>query len=372
MQKQKRTYLDYNATCPIRPEVIEGVVFAMETLGNPSSIHQEGRQARKLVETARAKVSDLVGCSAKQVIFTSGATESNNMLLKGYAPHRRILISATEHSSVIRAGVKAELIPVHSSGLINLDALKALLEEDTRPVFVSIMAVNSETGVIQPIKEISALLSDYDSIFHTDAAQAVGRIPVYFPSMGVQFLSLSGHKIGGPQGIGVIVMENGTNPPTLIEGGGQERRQRAGTENVAAIHGLGIACEIALDNLEEFQKLGVFQSTLEKALKASNTDIVINGENAPRVANTTSLCLKGFDASTLLMSLDIEGIAVSTGSACSSGSVEPSHVLKAMGHSDSNAKSGLRISTGWATTQDDIDAFLKAWNKILERLKRNA
>lgn len=369
MTQKKRIYLDYNATCPIRPEVITAVTEAMTIIGNPSSIHQEGRQCKKLIEQARAHIASLVSCTPKQVIFTSGATETNNMLLKGYAPHRRILIGATEHPSIVDGGVEAEQIPVLENGILDLDALKAMLESDLRPTFVSIMMVNNETGVIQPIKEIGALLKNYDCIFYSDTAQATGRIPVHFPSMNVDFISLSSHKIGGPQGTGAIVMAKGTNPPTLLHGGGQERRQRAGTENVAGIHGFGLAAQLALDGLDDYQKLTTYQKQIEVALKASHPDLIINGETTPRVANTTSMCLKGFDASTLLMNLDLEGIAVSTGSACSSGSIKASYVLKAMGASDSQAKSGLRISTGWATTQDDIDAFISAWTNIMKRLK---
>lgn len=368
MVKNNRIYLDYNATAPIRPDVIDGMSKIMHHVGNPSSIHQEGREARKIIEQARQNVSELVGCHPKQVIFTSGATESNNMLLKGYAPHRRILVSATDHPSIIYGGVDVELIPVHTNGLTDLVALEDLLKKDKTPSFVSIIMVNNETGVIQPIKEIGTLVKQYDGLFHTDAAQAAGRIPLHFPSMGVDFLSLSAHKMGGPHGMGAIIMQNGTNPPKLIHGGGQERRQRAGTENVAGIHGFGIAAEIALDNLENFSKLKAYRTQIETAFKSSHPNVLINGEEAPRVANTTSLTIEGFDASTLLMSFDLEGIAVSTGSACSSGSVQASHVLKAMGATDSQAKSGLRISSGWATTQGDIDAFIKSWTKIIQRL----
>ena len=369
MTKKDRTYLDYNATAPLRPEVVEAMYEILAEPGNPSSIHQEGRAARKIVEQARAHVAELVGCHAKQVIFTSGATESNNTLLKGYASHRRILISATEHSSIISAGVQAELIPTHRNGLIDTHALKSMLEAhpDT-PTFVAIMMVNNETGVIQPIKEIAQILSDYDCIFHTDAAQAAGRIPVYFPITGAHFMSLSAHKFGGPQGVGALIMANGTNPPPFLTGGGQERRQRAGTENVAGIHGMGVAAKIALEKLDDFEKLRDFQSQIESHLLSVTPSASINGASTARVANTTSVCIEGFDASTLLMSLDLEGIAVSTGSACSSGSIQASHVLLAMGASNSLAKSGLRISSGWATTQEDIDAFKDAWTTIMKRL----
>ncbi len=364
----KRTYLDYNATTPIRPEVVKGVCMAMETIGNPSSIHHEGRQARKLIEQARAQVAELVGAQTKQVIFTSGATEANNMVLKGYASHRRLLVSATEHPSVLYAGVDVETIPVHSTGLINLDALKELLDKDTRPSFVSIMAVNNETGVIQPLKDIATLLKNYECLFHSDAVQAVGRIPLYFSTLNVDFMSLSAHKIGGPHGVGAIIMGKGTNPPKLIHGGGQERQQRAGTENVAGIYGFGIAAACALNGLETYKNLETYRDQLEATLKNAPTDVIIHGHDAPRVPNTISASIAGFEASTLLMNLDLAGISVSTGSACSSGSVQASHVLTAMGATESQAKSGLRLSMGWATTQDDIDAFTQAWTTLMERL----
>ncbi len=369
MTDKKRIYLDYNATTPLYPTVIEGMASALQHTGNPSSIHYEGRQSRKMIEQARAQIAKCVGCQPKQVIFTSGATEANNMILKGYAPHRRILVSAIEHPSVLHSGVDVEVIPVLPTGLIDLDALKRLLESDSRPTLVSIMMVNNETGTIQPIEDIVALLKNYDCLFHSDSVQALGRIPLDFSTMGANFITLSAHKIGGPQGIGALIMAQGLNPPKLIHGGGQERLQRAGTENVIAIHGFGIAAsKIAAEDIPSFQeKLKNYRHQIEKALKASYPSIIINACDSPRVGNTLSISIDGLDTSMLLINLDLEGISVSAGSACSSGSVHTSHVLKAMGHTDSLAKNSLRISMGWDTTQQDIDAFIEAWGNIIGR-----
>ena len=359
-------YLDYNATTPIRPEVIELTSEVMAEHGNASSVHSYGRTARKRVETARKQIADLVGISAKQVIFTSGATESNNTILCGYK-ERPLLVSAIEHPSVYFCGREITEIPVTSDGVVQLNALENLLKEHPNPV-VSVMMVNNETGVIQPIKEIAHMVKSYDGIMHTDAVQAAGRINVDFNDLGVDFMSLCAHKLGGPQGVGALICRQGLNPPKFIYGGGQERRMRAGTENVAGIAGFGLAIEIAQKEMGKFQALATLREKMEQAIKASSNRVAIYGDNVPRVSNTVSCSVEGVDSAVFLMNLDLEGIAISSGAACSSGAVKPSRVLLAMGVPEEIAKTGLRISMGWNTQSTEIDKFIESWTKLIRRM----
>ena len=360
-----KTYLDNNATAPIRPEVIEIMAQSMAHTGNASSIHGFGRESRRDVEKARKYVADLAGTSPNQVIFTSGATESNNMIVKHYAD-QKTLISAVEHPAVRDANKNATMIPVTRDGAVNLEAYKEMLSSDTG--LVSVMLVNNETGVIQPVQEIARMAKDAGATVHSDAVQAAGRIPIDFAGLGVDYLSLSAHKFGGPQGVGALIFRSGLEPPPLLHGGGQERRARAGTENVAGIIGFGEAARIAQKELGSFQELSNLREKLEREVKKISPDVIIYGENAPRVANTTCLGLPGVPAETLLMHLDLAGIAVSSGSACSSGVVKTSPVIRAMGASEKEAASTIRISMSWQTRAGDIDHFLKIWSKIITRL----
>ncbi len=363
---KNRIYLDYNATAPVRPAAIEAANKAMAQAHNASSVHSFGREARAMVEEARGAVAALCGVPQGQVIFNSGATETNNTVLKHFKGER-ILVSAIEHPAVLEAAPKAQRIPVTPSGTIDLDALEDLLKRE-KTALVSVMLVNNETGAIQPVKEIAALTHKYGALFHCDGVQAAGRIPFNVAESGIDFLSLSSHKIGGPQGAGALVLGLCGITPVLLHGGGQEKSARAGTENVPGIAGFGAAAKTALDDLSEFAKLATLQNKLETALKEIRGDIVIHAQSAPRVANTTMFSLPGASSETLMMALDLEGIAVSNGSACSSGTVKPSHVLKAMGCDDMLATSTLRISTGWATTEAEIERFLEAFTKIANRL----
>jgi cysteine desulfurase len=366
--EHKFTYLDHNATTPLRPNAMAAVSIVLSEVGNPSSIHHFGRSARKHVEDARKKIADTLNVSSGQVFFNSGATEGNNTILKGFSG-KRILITATEHSSVIDAGVKCDLIPVHPSGLIDINAFQKMVT-DNPPALVSVMLVNNETGVIQPVAEISKIAKSVGALVHCDAVQAYGRIAFTRESLGVDFLTLSSHKIGGPQGVGALIVSAGTTLPKLLEGGGQERRSRAGTENTAGITGFGAAAFEAVASIPTFQKLETFRNLIEAEITKSPR-VKIYGQNAPRVANTICCTVDGLTSDTILMAFDIEGIAISSGSACSSGTVKISHVLKAMGMDDKKTAAALRISLGYTTTTQDIEQFIKVWNILCARLLKD-
>ncbi len=361
-------YLDYNATTPIKPAVVELACEIMSAVGNASSVHSHGRHARKHVEGARQQVANLAGVTPGQVIFTGGATESNNAVLKHFTG-KRILVSAIEHPSIRNALPDVEFIPVTPDGLLDMDAFEKMLDEGTPPALISVMMVNNETGVIQPVAEITrmAKAKHKDIFVHTDAVQAAGRIKIDFPALNVDYMSLSAHKMGGPQGVGALIAAPGAPVTKFIHGGGQEKRQRAGTENVAGIAGFGLAAELAVSDMENYQRLLPWREKLEAEIKRIAPEMKVFSQNAPRVASTTALCLAGLPAQTQLMSLDLENIAVSSGSACSSGTFKPSPILLAMGAGDEDATSTLRISMGWATEETDIDRFIEVWTKIYER-----
>jgi cysteine desulfurase len=358
-----KTYLDYNATAPIRPEIITLMTEIMGVPGNASSVHGFGRDARKHVEKARQQVAALCGVEAEQVVFTSGATESNNSILRHFAG-KRILISAIEHPAVLQSAPNAEIIPVTKDGLIDMDAYQNMLEDGEPPALVSIMLVNSETGVIQPIQELAKMAHDKGALFHTDAVQGAGRIDLSLPKLGADYMSLSAHKMAGPQGVGATITRKGLEAPKFMLGGGQEKNCRAGTHNTAGITGMGLAAEMAKDNIKTYEKITALRDDLERQVRKISNKAIIYGANAPRVGNTSNIGLPGLPAETQLMALDLAGIAVSSGSACSSGAFKPSHVLMAMGADEEEAKSALRISIGYATTSADIDAFLEAWSKL--------
>lgn len=353
----------------MQPAVAKLMIALLSEPGNASSIHIFGRSARKHIEKAREQVAALAGTHPNYVTFTSGATESNNAVLKHFAG-QTIFISAIEHPSVLESAPGAIRIPVTRDGVIDLDAFDRLLDEHT-PALICVMLVNNETGVIQPVAEIArrARIKHPRVFIHCDAVQAAGKIPFELSMLGVDYLALSAHKIGGPQGVGALLCAPGSEPVPYIHGGGQEKRQRAGTENVAGIAGFGLAAEMAVAALSDFQERAALRDQLEARLQEAAPEIVIFGQNAPRVANTANIGLPGIAANTQLMSLDIEGIAVSSGSACSSGTVKPSHVLEAMGASADLSSHALRVSMGWATTPDDINRLAEAWLKMYDRVK---
>lgn len=363
-------YLDYNATAPLRTEVatlIEDLQRGAPL--NASSVHAPGRQARKLIEKARNQVAALAGVPNEQVTFNSGATEANNTVLQYFAKEDgpdKIAVSAIEHPSVLDVIPAAVKIPVTPDGLIDMTALEDILTSENKPSLVSVMLVNNETGVIQPIQEISALVHKHGALLHCDGVQAAGRIPIDMGAMGIDFLSLSAHKIGGPQGVGALVLGFCGITPAWLQGGGQEKKARAGTENTAGIAGFGLAAELAAKGLDAYNTdLSKLRDHLESTL---GSNVIIHSHEIPRVANTTLFSLPGARSESLLMSFDLEGIALSNGSACTSGSVQPSHVLEAMNCPAEQARSALRVSMGWNTTLADIDRFLEVWSKVSQRI----
>lgn len=369
----RATYLDYNATAPLLAAAKDSMLAIYAHPANASSVHKFGRTGRMHVESARDAVAKLVGTRANAVIFTSGATEANNTILRT-APVTRVLVGATEHPSILNGGGPAqEMIPVLPSGLIDLAALETLLANGNGDTaLVSVMLVNNETGVIQPIRDIAQIVRACGGFLHCDAVQAAGRIAIDMKADGIDFLSLSAHKIGGPQGVGALVthtcFDTQTMPP-LLTGGAQEQNRRAGTENVAGIAGFGTAAAQAHAQLADFIKVGALRDRIEAHVMAACPQAIIFGKDAPRVANTTMIAMPGVPAETQMIHFDLAGIAVSNGSACASGTVKAPHVLKAMGADDTAATCAIRISLGHENTDADVDYFLETWDKLYERVK---
>ncbi len=361
-------YLDYNATAPMKPAVRVAMLEAMERHGNPSSVHRFGRIARRYVEEARAAVAALVGVKPAQVIFTSGGTEANNIVFRG-AEYGSYVTSAIEHDSILVPTPQAERIPVNDDGVIDLAKAEIILQQaKTSSKLLSIMLVNNETGVIQPLTEAVRLAKANKYLVHCDAVQAAGRLPIDFAKLGVDFLTLSAHKIGGPQGVGALVVGEKTTLRALQSGGGQEMNRRAGTENVAGIVGFGVAAQLAADDLREVPKLCVWRDRLQNKLKLiAGDEAVVLGASAPRVANTLCIAMRGISSETQVMAMDLAGIAVSAGSACSSGKVKSSHVLRTMGFDETVAGSALRLSLGWNTQGQDIERCIDAWHALYQR-----
>ena len=368
----QRSYLDYNATTPLRDEVRAAVVDALSLTGNPSSVHEEGRRARAAIEAAREKVALLVGARPEDVIFTSGGTEANALALTQGGDGVCRFVSAIEHPSVLAAVPEATRIQVTSDGVIDLEKLETALQdphlEGKRP-FVSLMAANNETGAIQPVAETAKIVKGAKGLLHSDAVQASGRIRLDLGALGADMLSLSAHKIGGPKGVAALVVREGVTVEPLIKGGGQERRRRAGTENVPGIVGFGVAAELAAADLARLGEIAALRDELEARVLAIAHDALVLSARVPRLANTSCIAVPGAKAETLVIGLDLAGVAVSSGSACSSGKVEASHVLAAMGVAPEIARGAIRVSLGFESKRDDIEAFLKAFGELIERLK---
>jgi cysteine desulfurase len=379
----ERSYFDWNATAPLRPQAAEALREALSVPGNPSSVHAEGRAARRLVEEAREDVAALVAARPGDVFFTSSGTEANMLALTPAIqtaderrPREKLLISAIEHSSVrtggrFPPGAVAD-IAVDADGRLNLAALADALAKASRPL-VSIMLANNETGVVQPIAQAAALVHAAGGLLHVDAVQAVGRIACDINGLGADLLTLSAHKIGGPKGVGALIRarEDIHFPDPLIRGGGQERGLRAGTENVAGIAAFGAAAAaVRRQGAAEAEHMRALRHKLETGLKAATPAAVIFGEEAERLPNTTLFALEGMKAETAVISFDLEGIAVSSGAACSSGKVQPSHVLAAMGVSPALTRGAVRLSLGWTTTETDIERCLGAWRKLATALSK--
>jgi len=362
-------YLDWNATAPVRPEVAEAMSEALRRTGNPSSVHRWGRAARQAIERARAEVAALVGAAPAEVIFTSGGTEANHLALGGVHDHR-VLISAIEHDSVRAAVPGATVIPVSSEGVVDLGALDALLAAEDRPAVISIMLANNETGAIQPIAEAAAIARRHGTLLHCDAIQGAGKIPVDLGALGADLLSISAHKLGGPPGVGALVAREGVPLSALQRGGGQERSRRAGTENLPGIVGFGVAAELAAR--ASLPAIAELRDAAEAALTAVAPEARVFAKTAPRLPNTLCIGMPGVAASTQVMALDLAGVMVSAGAACSSGKVRRSHVLEAMGASAAEAESAIRVSLGWSTTAAEIEQMIAAWTALYRRTRSAA
>jgi len=377
-----RSYLDWNATAPMREEAKAAFAAALSRVGNPSSVHAEGRAARALVEAAREQVAALVGAQAGNVVFTASGTEANMLALTPAIetadekrPRSRLFLSAIEHASV-RAGGRfpreaIEELPVCPDGRLDLAALAAAVAQTPRPL-VSLMLANNETGIVQPVAEAAAIVRAAGGLIHVDAVQAVGRIPCDMTALGADLLTLSAHKIGGAKGAGALIRarEDIHFPEPLIRGGGQERALRAGTENVTGIAAFGAAAALAGRD-GEAAHMSALRNTLECSLLAVTPDVMIFGrDQVERLPNTTLFALSGIKAETAVIAFDLEGIAVSSGAACSSGKVQPSHVLAAMGVAEPLQRGAVRVSLGWNSTANDVEKFVTAWRKLATALSK--
>jgi cysteine desulfurase len=376
-------YCDHNATSPLRPEAADAITRVLALGGNPSSVHAAGRQARAMIEEARTKVAALVGARAQDVIFTSGGSEANALALRGAvegaleagARLTRLFVSAIEHDSVTAnaiaaaeqvAGLRLEILPVTADGVLDLEGLRVALREGKGRALVAIMAANNETGVIQPLAEIIALTKEAGALLFVDAVQAAGKVSVSVD--GADYLSLSAPKLGGPQGVGALIVRADAPFVPQIRGGGQERGRRAGTENLVGIAGFGAAVE-AIGNTEMDS---VLRNRFESELKRAVPEVVIFGAAAPRLPNTSNFAVPGMAAENAVIALDLDGLMVSSGAACSSGKVKPSNVLKAMGVSDELASCALRVSFGWSSTEADVDAAVSALSRLRTRIRARA
>ncbi len=359
----ERAYFDWNASAPLRPEAREAMAAAMDVTGNPSSVHAEGRRARDVVETAREQVAALVGAKPAEVVFTSGATEANAWALSGWDT---IFLSGIEHDSVLApakiSGARLVDIPVAPDGRARVDAC-AVDRDVLGRGLITLQMANNETGVIQPVADAVDFAREHCLSAHTDATQAAGRVPIDFAGSGVDLLSLSSHKLGGPKGVGALVVRDGMTMAPLITGGGQERRRRAGTENVAAIAGFGAAAAAALKDLERVDDLAESRNVIEHDLIELAPECIVIGQS-PRLQNTLCIAWPGKSAETLVIQLDLAGVAVSAGAACSSGKVGSSHVLEAMGLPADVVKSAIRVSLGLTTSDRDIERLLAAWRAM--------
>jgi cysteine desulfurase len=377
-----RIYLDYNATSPIAPEVVQTMAHVLaEVPGNASSVHAFGQAAKAVIDDARIALGALIGAEATELVFTSGGTEADNLALRGAAEaleptgRRHLVTTGIEHEAVLntvkaieRRGWRTTVLPTGASGVLSSDALRKVVTPETG--IVSVMHANNEVGTIQPVAELAAIARASGALFHTDAVQSVGKIPVSVKTLGADMLSLSAHKFGGPKGIGALWIRRGIRLLPQMTGGRHERSRRAGTENVAAIAGMGVAARLAAGALGEVEGIGLLRDRLEREILARVPGTVVNGDPAARVPNTTNISFDGIEAESLLIALDLEGVAVSTGSACSSGSLEPSHVLRAMNLPSPRARNSLRFSLGRATTDAEIDFVIDILPGLAHRLRQ--
>ena len=381
---QAATYLDCNATAPLRPQARDAMLAAMDVLaggGNPSSVHRAGRMSHRLVEDARRDVAALALAVPDEVVFTSGGTEANSLAILGTLASGacdRLIVGAMEHPSVLdtakAAGVDLTILPVDADGVVSLEALDETLSADPRPALVCVMASNNETGTIQPLPQIIERVSGAGGRVHVDAIQHAGKMPLS-PLIGAHTMALSAHKIGGPQGVGALIIRGKGRVDPLLRGGGQELRRRAGTENVIGIAGFGAAARVAADDVPRHLSLAPLRDDLEARslaiAAATGHAAAVICPAADRLPNTACLAFHGVKAETLLMALDLSGICVSSGSACSSGKVARSHVLAAIGVRDSLAAGAIRVSMGWHTEAEDVDRFCAGLEQALKRIRPN-
>jgi cysteine desulfurase len=377
----RKVYLDNNATTPVDPSVVEAMAsFYLENYGNASSVHSYGQKARAAVEEAREAVADLIGASSREIVFTSGGTEADNLALKGIAarygsPGNKIITVKTEHPAILktselleRQGFRVTYLDVDHNGITSIEAVEDEIDENT--LLISMMYANNETGTIQPLADIASLARENGIFFHTDAVQGIGKTAVDVRELNVDLLSLSAHKFHGPKGVGALFVRDGVDLEPVMLGGSHERKRRGGTENVPGIVGLGKACRRADECRESFQTLaGKLRDRLEKGLRERIPDIVVNGADALRLPHVSNISFKGVQGESLLIGLDIEGIAVSTGAACSSGSVSPSHVLTAMGLPKESINGAIRFSLGRMSVEEDIEYLLEVAPAVVARMR---
>jgi cysteine desulfurase len=374
----QRIYLDNNATTPVLPEVLEAMrPYFGEHFGNASSIHHHGQGARAAVERARDSVASLLGCRSAEIVFTSGGTEADNLAIAGLTtPGDHVITSSVEHHAVLYAckhleetGSEVTYLPVDGRGLVDPDDVRRALRTNTK--LISIMMANNETGVLQPVEEIGRIAAEADVYFHTDAVQAAGKVPIDVKRIGCDALSISGHKMHAPQGVGALCVRRGTHLQPLFYGGRHERSRRAGTENVPGIVALGKAAELATEGFErgEDTKMSALRDRLQRGILAQVEDAGVNGNGAPRVPNTSNIYFDHIEGESMVISLDLKGLAVSTGAACSSGAIEPSHVLVAMGFPTDRARASIRFSLAKQNTEEEIDLALALVPETVARLR---
>jgi cysteine desulfurase len=378
-----RVYFDYNATTPLSPEAAESVIRATRDLfGNASSVHHFGQQAKAALDDTRSAVAALLNADPSEIVFTSGGTESDNFAIRGAAEaleatgRRHLVASAIEHEAVLntlkslgRRGWKTTLVPVDQTGVVSPDRVREAVTDET--ALVSVMHANNEIGTVQPIAEIAAIAHERGALMHTDAVQSTGKIPVDVRSLGIDLLALSAHKFNGPKGAGALWVKRGTRLLPLVTGGKHERNRRAGTENVPAVAGLGVAARQAIAKMaQEATRVGALRDRLEDGVLRQVPGTAINGSRGSRIPNTTNISFDRVEAESLLIALDLEGVAVSTGSACSSGALEPSHVLRAMGFPAHRTQSSLRFSLGLFSTEDEVDRVVALLPGLVEKLRR--
>jgi len=377
-----RIYFDYNATTPLAPAVLDAVVTATrDQFGNASSVHHFGQRAKAGLDEARSAVAALIGADPSEIVYTSGGTESDNFAIRGAAEaleptgRRHLVASAIEHEAVLntfkalaRRGWTTSLVPVDQTGIVDPERLRGLVTKDT--ALVSVMHANNEIGTIQPVAELAAIAHEQGALMHTDAVQSVGKIPVDVRAMGIDLLTLSAHKFNGPKGAGALWIKRGTRMLPILTGGKHERSRRAGTENVPAIVGMGVAAQLATAKRDtEASRVAALRDRLEDGILRAVPGSIVNGARSPRVPNTSNISFDRVEAESLLIALDLEGIAVSTGSACSSGTLEPSHVLRAMGLSSHRTQNSLRFSLGLFSTEEEVDQVIAVLPGLVEKLR---